>query len=336
MKAFELSRGCAEALRAKDWEKLESLSVELLTRLDLDPNSIETDIRKVARYYLASIIGDGKFLKSSDALGFEHFNVGLAALRKVIDSSKRDLFTTLRPEIQHIRQIQLFMTKPQADTLNKVAKSLRRIGRPHLAIELATAEIQKSRLNYYSLVVRGSAYVDLKMFDAAIQDAELALKHSPGETRRFALTLLARAKKDQFKLNGLLDDGELSLAYALQSLEIKRDPHTAKVFISIVNALGISDYDELIDELNASLLFDFDQADPVATQISESIVDHSQIEETIEEDDPWGIESDEDDLNDEWSTSSFDEEDSISDYFGDYFEEFSDSLNDPQSPHLEP
>jgi tetratricopeptide (TPR) repeat protein len=336
MNAFELSRGCAEALSAKDWSKLESLSVELLTSLDLDPRSIETDIRKVARYYLASIIGDGKFLKSSDAVGFENFRTGLAALRKVIDSSKRDLITTLRPEIQHIRQIQLFMTKPQADTLNKVAKSLRRIGRPHLAIDLATAEIQKSRLNYYSLVVRCSAYVDLKMFDAAIQDGELALKHSPGETRRFALTLLARAKKDQFRFSGLLDDGELALSYALQSLEIKRDAHTARVFISIVNALGISDYDELIDELNASMLFDFDQVDPVATQISVSIVDQTQIEESIEEDDPWGIESDEDDFADEWSTSSFDEEDSISDYFGDYFEEFSDSLNDPQSPHLEP
>ena len=336
MNPFELSRGCAEALRTHDWRKLESLSVELLTSLDLDPRSIETDIRKVARYYLASIIGDGNFLKSIDAVGLEHFNAGITALRKVVDSSKRDLFTTLRPEIQHIRQIQLFMTKPQADTLNKVAKSLRRIGRPHLAVELATAEIHKSRLNYYSLVVRGSAYVDLKMFDAALKDGELALKYSPGETRRFALTLLARAKKDQFKLNGLLDDGELALAYALQSLEIKRDPHTAKVFISIVNALGISDYDELIDELKGSLHFDFDQADPVATQISESIVEQSQIEENIEEDDPWGIESDEDDFDDEWSTTSFDEEDSISDYFGDYFEEFSDSLNNPQSPHLEP
>lgn len=336
MKAFELSRGCAEALRANDWKKLESLSTELLTSLDLDPSSIETDIRKVARYYLASIIGNGNFLKFSDTVGLEHFNAGVHAFRKFIGSSKRNLFTTLRPEIQHIRQIQLFITKPQADTLNKVAKSLRRIGRPHLAVELATAEIQKSRLNYYSLVVRGSAYVDLKMFEAALRDGELALKYSPGETRRFALTLLARAKKDQFKFNGLLNDGELALSYALQSLEIKRDPHTAKIFISIVNALGISEYDELIDELNSTLLFNFDQVDPVATQISESIVEQSQIEETIEEDDPWGIESDEENFDDDWSTSSFDEEDSISDYFEEYFEEFSDSLNDPQSPHLEP
>ena len=334
MEITELARLSSIALGKSNWRDLELLSRELLEKLQLNPNTHENDLRRVVRHYIVSIIGEGRFLIGSDSAAQEHFLAGIKSLQKLISSSSDELISTLRPEIRHIQQIQLFMARPQTDSLNKAAASLRKLGRPHLAIELTTSEVQKSRLNYYSLVVRGSAYVDLKLHDLAINDGELALKHSPGDKKRFALTLLARATNGLFKDNGLLDDGEQALSYALKSLEIKHDPYIARVFISIVRALGISEYDELINELNLTLKFDFDLADPVALEISASILHQTEFESSIEED-PWGIDFDEEDAGD-WPTSDFDDQDSISDYFDDYFEDYTDSLADPQRPHLEP
>lgn len=334
MEITELARLSSIALGKSNWRELELLSRELLEKLQLNPNTHENDLRRVARHYIVSIIGEGRFLIGSDSAAQEHFLAGIKSLQKLISSSSDELISTLRPEIRHIQQIQLFMARPQTDSLNKAAASLRKLGRPHLAIELTTSEVQKSRLNYYSLVVRGSAYVDLKLHDLAINDGELALKHSPGDKKRFALTLLARATNGLFKDNGLLDDGEQALSYALKSLEIKHDPYIARVFISIVRALGISEYDELINELNLTLKFDFDLADPVALEISASILHQTEFESSIEED-PRGIDFDEEDAGD-WLTSDFDDQDSISDYFDDYFEDYTDSLADPQRPHLEP
>ena len=335
MDLIELSKQCALALKISDWPKLETLSRELLIKLQIDPDTQEKDLRRVAKSYLASIIGNGNFLKTSDPAGYEHFRSGAAEFRKIVKSSNEELVSILKPEIYHLAQIQLFLTKPQTDALNKASKSLRRLGRPHLAIDLTSAEIAKSRLNYYSLVVRGSAYVDLGLFAQGIKDGELALKHAPGDQKRFSLTLLSRAYLGQFKHNGLIEDGEVALDYALKSLDLKHDPYIARVFISLVHALGIDDYKDLISELNSKLSFNFDSSDPVAIEISESILQQSGPEGMIEEEDPWSSKNLEEDDGD-WLSDSLDEEDSVSDYFEDYFEEFSESLHDPQSPHLEP
>jgi tetratricopeptide (TPR) repeat protein len=329
----ELASLSAVALKKNNWKDLELLSTELLKKIRTDPRMHENDLRRVARNYIASIIGEGLFITGSDASGQDHFENGIKTLQKLINSSNNEIISKLRPEIRHLQQIQLFITAPQTDSLNKASASLRKLGRPQLAIELTNSEVQKSRLNYYSLVVRGSAYVDLKLHELAIKDGELALKHSPGEKKRYALTLLARATNGLFKVNGVLDDGEQALSYALKSLEIKRDPYIASVFISIVRALGTSDYDELIAELNSTLVFDFDKGDPVALEISTSIIQKTNFETSIQ-DDPWGIDYEE--VEEDLEASDFDDEDSISDYFEDYFEEYSDSLADPQRPHLEP
>ena len=334
MELSKLASLSAIALSKGNWKDLELLSTELLKKVRTDPSVLENDLRRVARNYISSIIGEGIFLTGSDTSGQDHFEAGIKTLRSLIGSGNSELVSKIRPEIRHLQQIQLFMTRPQTDSLNKAAASLRKLGRPHLAIELTSSEVQKSRLNYYSLVVRGSAYVDLKMHEMAIIDGELALKHSPGEKKNYALTLLARATNGLFKSNGVLDDGEKALSYALEALKIKRDPYIASVFISIVRALGKPDYDELIAELHSSLSFDFDLADPVAVNISTSILEKSSVDNSIQID-PWGIDYDEED-EEELQSSDFDDEDSISDYFEDYFEDHADSLADPQSPHLEP
>ena len=215
MEISELASLSAIALRKNDWKDLELLSTELLKKIQIDPNVHENDLRRVARNYIASIIGKGLFLTGSDSSGKEHFEAGIQKLQELISTKNNKVLSKLRPEIRHIQQIQLFMTKPQTDSLNKASASLRKLGRPHLAIELTNSEVQKSRLNYYSLVIRGSAYVDLKMHELAIKDGEVALKHSPGDKKRYALTLLARATNGLFKVNGVLDDGEQAHLWCL-------------------------------------------------------------------------------------------------------------------------
>lgn len=334
MEIAELAKKSAAALKAQDWGELETVSRELLTRLRLDPDVNELDLRKVAKNYLASIVREGRFLTTSDPVGQSYFNEGISSFQRFLRASPPEIAIKVRPEIRHIQQVQLFMSQPRSDSLNKAASSLRRLGRPHLAIELTNQELSNSRLNYYSLVVRGSAYVDLNQIDLAIEDGELSLKHSLSEKKNFSLTLLARAYREKFKRDGLIDDGEQALNYAIQALEVDKNPYVARVFISIVRALGNSEFEELIAELKASLNFNFDSADLLAVQISNSILQTEEVENLVHDDDPWAADSD--DSDSEWLTVESEDEEAVSDYFEDYFEEYVDSLDNPQMPHLEP
>ena len=334
MDMSELAKRSAVALKAKKWADLESISRELLSMLRLDPNVNELDLRKVARNYLAAIVGEGKFLTTSDPIGLTHFNEGIQSFQTFLRANPVEFTSKVRPEIKKIQQVQLFLTQPRSDSLNKAASSLRRLGRPHLAIELANKELSNSRLNYYSLVVRGSAFVDLNQIDFAIADGELSLKHSLSEKKNYSLTLLARAYREKFKRDGLIDDGQEALKYATQALKVDRNPYIARVFISIVRTLGSTEFEELIAELKASLNFNFDSADLLAVEISNSILQSTEVENVIHED-PWDFDSVDDDG--EWLNAENEEVgDSISDYFEDYFEEYADSLDNPRMPHLEP
>lgn len=175
--------------------------------------------------------------------------------------------------------------------------------------------------------------MDLSQIDFAIVDGELALKHSLIENRNFALTLLARAYREKFKTEGDFASAERALELALESLAIRKDPYIARVFISIVRAIGSPEYDELIEELKSSLNFNFNSPDPLAIEIAEGLVTDQADTETLHDDDPWGDLDDIDDLT--YTNRDFAEE-TISDYFEDYFEDYADSLSDPSRPHLEP
>jgi tetratricopeptide (TPR) repeat protein len=335
MNIVELSKQSSEAYRDRDWARLETVSKELFLLLCVKIDSNPKDIRSVAKNYLASIVAEGKFLLGEDPKGELHFADGLSSFKAILIQSPTKIVELIHPELFNISQIQLFLTRRQSDSLNKAASSLRRLARPDLAIELTSAEIAKSRLNYYSLVVRGSAYVDLLMIDEAIKDGEISLKYSLPVQRNYPLTLLARAYREKFKKNGDFKDGEYAIEMALEALEIKKDAYIARVFISIVKALGTSEYDDLIAELNSTLNFSFNSPDSLAIEIAQNVVEDQAHPEIYLEDDPWG----DIDGNDETAITEDDHNDegeTISDYFADYFEEFSDSLRDPRSPHLEP
>jgi len=120
----------------------------------------------------------------------------------------------------------------------------------------------------------------------------------------------------------------------MESLGIDRNPYIARVLISIIRALGTSDYDELVAELNSSLIFQFTSPDALAAEISVAIHENANLDSISYEVDPWFDVTEE--LDEEWGVSDNDEVESIEDYFEDYFEEFSESLANPRMPHLEP
>lgn len=333
MDIVRLAALSSTALRTKDWVALEDLSKRLLAILNQDPESNEIDIRMVAKNYLAAILGDGKFLLEDDRIGRSHFEKGVKTLNDFLVKSPLKFRSTIRSELWQLSQVQLLLSQPRSDARNKAAAGLRKLARPDLAVELMTFELKKSRLNYYSLVVRGSAFVDLRMIDEAIEDGGLALKYSLESNKNFPLTLLARAYRDKFKRDGDFETAEKALNYAFEALRLRRNAYIAKVFISIVRAIGTSEHDVFIDELRSTLNFDFDTPDPLAVSTAQNIVLASEDSEVLHDDDIW---FDDSESLDEYPEVDINEEDTVSDYFSEYFEEYEDSLLDPRSPHLEP
>lgn len=334
MEIYELSIRNAAALKSRDWETLEALSFELLTLLKKSGSRSETDIRKVARNYLCAIIGDGEFLFLGNNSGQMHFESCAKNFYRFLQTEAADFIPILSQEVRDLQQVQLLLTQDRSDARNKAAASLRRLGRPQLAIELSSIEIAKSRLNYYSRVIRGSAEVDLELYDEAIEDAEIALKHSLPGKQYYPLIVLARAKTGNCKKYGLLSDGEEAVLLALQALSLDESVYTVKVFISAVRAIGSEDYEELINKLESKNYQLKLSPDPVAVDVAQAITTQAASIDMSEEGLEWL--NDPDALDDMEADAIFNDNEEISDYFEDYFEEFTDSLNDPQKPHLEP
>lgn len=334
MDLVELSSRSAEALKKNDWSTLETLSLNILLLLNRNKSKAESDIRKVARNYLCAIIGEGDYFQHEADAGLRHFESGVNIFNRFLQNDAPEFISTLSQEIRDLQQLQLFLTQKRSDTRNKAASSLRRLGRPQLAIDLTSFEISKSRLNYYSRVIRGSAEVDLGLFDEAIEDAEIALKHSLPENKYYPLIVLARAKIGNCKKYGLLSDGEEAVELALRALRLDESIYTVKVFISAVRTIGSEEYADLVQELESKIYKSRRSPDNVAIEIAEAVlVQTSQLAESDE-----GLEwlNDPDALDDMEADFIFDNEEKASDYIEDYFEEYVDSLNDPQQPHLEP
>jgi len=334
MDLVELSNRSGEALRKSDWVALETLSLKILLLLNKNRSKAESDIRKVARNYLCAIVGDGEFLLRKDNPGLSHFDSRANSFFRFLQNEATEFIPTLSQEIRDLQQLQLFLTQERSDTRNKAASSLRRLGRPQLAIDLTSIEISKSRLNYYSRVIRGSAEVDLGLFDEAIEDAEIALKHSLPGSKYYPLIVLARAKIGNCKKYGLLSDGEDAVQLALQALHLDESIYTVKVFISAVRTIGSEDYEELIQKLESKNYQLKTSPDTVAIEIAESVLAQTDTFENSAEGLEWL--NDPDALDDLEADFIFNNEEKISDYIEEYFEEYADSLNDPQRPHLEP
>jgi hypothetical protein len=331
------------AYKSQEWDVLEGVGHRLGQIIGGEFRGTVRDIREIARIYLGSLIGSGDYLTNNDPEAEMKFSDGLTLVEKYLSKEESETKTSLTALVRHGYEIQLFLNKKQSDSRNKAASALRKLARPDLAIFLATQQLEITRLNYYSLVVRASAHTDLSGYSAAIADGQKALKYTPSDKRYYPLITLSKAYVGRFKQTGDISDAELAFEMAEKSFELKPDEYSANSFLKIIYTMGLAGMEELISNLKGvekNKGFEFDL---LAIQIAKEVLLNSKPKPTINS---LMLEHDAlaDELFDSWLDlelpddfqGDVDDADEAADYFEDYFEEYFDSLNDPQNPHLEP
>jgi len=332
-----------QAYSDKKWETLEKIGQKIGLMIGGEFSGTVQDIREISRVYLGALIGSGDFLTTSDPELEQRFKHGLTSIENYSEKSKIEVKNSLAPVIKHAYEIQLFLTKKQSDSRNKAAAALRKLARPDLAVTLTTQQLEVTRLNYYSLVVRCGAYSDLSCFSLAIADGQKALKFSPPESRFFALTTLARAYINRFTQTGEISDSEIAFDLAKNCFELKPDEFSANTFLKVIHTIGLLGMEDLIANLRSVKKTHHFELDQKAIAIAKEVLLHSTprpLAANLSETDDLLA----DELFDNWLDLENDDDfesgdedtDSPEDYFEDYFEDYVDSLNDPQNPHLEP
>ena len=340
-----LSQEYSRSFKSKDWENLAQIGLKLGAIIGGGYEINVRDIHEISKRYLGALIGSGdSLLSKNDNQQIDNFVAGLGVIENLSSKSTFETKSSLSPIIKSAYEIQLFLTTQSSDARNKAAKALRVIARPDLSIALTSIQIASTRLNYYSLVVRASAYSDLAEFSNAIRDGLVALKYSPKEKSYYALVTLARAYVERFKQNGDIQDSEIAFDYAEKAFEQRPDEYSANTFLKVIHTIGLEGMDDLISSLKnvrKNLKYELDQK---AIEIAKDIIKNSKVsipqKNVLLDDllasaliDHWLVLDIDEDLEDVTEDSEID---SPEDYFEDYFEEYNDSLLDPQSPHLEP
>ena len=332
-----------QAYSDKKWETLEEIGHKIGLMIGGEFSGTVQEIREISRVYLGALIGSGDFLTISDPELEQQFKHGLTSIENYSEKSKIEVKNSIAPVIKHAYEIQLFLTKKQTVSRNKAAAALRKLARPDLAVTLTTQQLEATRLNYYSLVVRCSSYSDLSCFSLAIADGQKALKFSPPESKYFALATLSRAHINRFTQTGEISDSEIAFDLAKKCFELKPDEFSANTFLKVIHTIGLLGMEDLIANLRSvkkSHPFELDQkAIAIAKEVLLNSTPRPLAANLSEMDDLLA-----DELFDNWLDLENDDDfegrdvdaDSPEDYFEDYFEDYVDSLNDPQNPHLEP
>ena len=202
----ELTQSYSHAYMSQDWDELVRIGEKVGALIGLKNTGNVKDIREVAKIYLGSLLGSGAFLSTKDIDAANQFTHGLARVEKYATENDSKFITEFSSLIKSGYEIQLYLTSKQSDSRNKAAAALRKLARPDLAIYLASQQLEITRLNYYSLVVRSAAYSDLFRFENAISDGKKALKYSPLDKKHFPLVSLSRAYIERFKQTGDIED----------------------------------------------------------------------------------------------------------------------------------
>jgi tetratricopeptide (TPR) repeat protein len=331
------------AYKTQEWNDLEKIGQGLGELIGGEFKGTVRDIREISRIYLGSLIGSGDFLTKSDSGSEIIFANGVSVLENYIGNAMTDVKTSLTSLVKASYEIQLFLLKKQAASRNKAASALRTLARPDLAILLATQQLEITRLNYYSLVVRASAYNDLSNYSKAIIDGQKALKFSPPDKKYFSMVTLAKAYVNRFRQTGEISDAEVAFDLAEESFKLKPDEYSANTFLNVIYSMGLTGMEDLITELQNVEKTQRFLLDDLAIQVAKEVIRNSSATQSVMN---WIQEEDAlaDELFDDWLDLELEDDfqgliedtDQVSDYFEDYFEEYVESLNDPQSPHLEP
>jgi len=230
----------ASARALGDWAKLEQLSIEVLRFIYKEAKIDESSLKIVIRNYLSSIVGTGEFLTNLGSHDVATYQEGLRKLLQFIEKRPHH-FTSIEPVLQSAHEIALLVLDPISANRNKIAKHLREIARPDLAVTICNQILAKTRLNYYSLTVLCGAYCDLNQFDKAIAAADVGLRYSPGKDKTFPLNALVRAHTLKFKSNGDFEEIEKALEYGHQSIDLKIDIYAANAFVAAAIASAKED-----------------------------------------------------------------------------------------------
>jgi len=230
----------ASARALGDWAKLEQLSIEVLRFIYKEAKIDESSLKIVIRNYLSSIVGTGEFLTNLGSHDFVTYQEGLRKLLQFLEKRPHH-FTSIEPVLQSAHEIALLALDPISANRNKIAKHLREIARPDLAVTICNQILTETRLNYYSRTVLCGAYCDLNQFDKAIETAEVGLRYSPGQDKTFPLNALVRAHTLKFKSNGDFAEIEKALEYGHQSIDLKIDVYAANAFVAAAIASAKED-----------------------------------------------------------------------------------------------
>jgi tetratricopeptide (TPR) repeat protein len=231
---------CASARAIGDWPKLEELSIEILRGIYKESQIDEGSLKTVLQSYLSSIVGTGDFLTDLHSGDSSRYQEGLRKLLQFLENRPHH-FDSIEPVLQSAHEIALLALDPTSANRNKIAKHLRQIARPDLAIVICTQILEKTRLNYYARTVLCGAYCDLEQFDKAIEAAEVGLKFSPDANKTYPLNALVRAHTLKFKSNGDLSEIERALEYGHQSIDLKLDVYAANAFVAAAIASAKED-----------------------------------------------------------------------------------------------
>ena len=231
---------CSSARAIGDWTRLEELSIKILRSIYKGTKIDEGSLKSVLQNYFSSIVGTGEFLTDLHSNDSSKYQEGLRKLLQFLEKRPHH-FTSIEPVLQSAHEIALLSLDPISANRNKIAKHLRKIARPDLAITICNQILEKTRLNYYSLTVLCGAYCDLDQFDKAIEAAEVALKFNPGADKTYPLNALVRAHTLKFKSNGDLSEIETALDYGHQSIDLKLDIYAANAFVAAAIASAKED-----------------------------------------------------------------------------------------------
>jgi tetratricopeptide (TPR) repeat protein len=238
----------ASARALGDWAKLEQLSIEVLRFIYKEAKIDESSLKIVIRNYLSSIVGTGEFLTNLGSHDVATYQEGLRKLLQFLEKRPHH-FTSIEPVLQSAHELVLLALDPISANRNKIAKHLREIARPDLAVTICNQILAKTRLNYYSRTVLCGAYCDLNQFDKAIEAAEVGLRYSPGRDKTFPLNALVRAHTLKFKSNGDLAEIEKALEYGHQSIDLKIDIYAANAFVAAAIASAKEDEIEFAKQI---------------------------------------------------------------------------------------
>ena len=249
LKIAELLEGCRIAREANDWPRLEKLTSQILELAQISNLDDKTLIQTI-RSYLSSIIGSGKFVVFLEAKNLQVFEKGLLKLKTFLKDKPHIHKSVSRYEYA-ADEIRILCINPIASNRTKIARSLRILARPDLAIEILEDQLQLSAKNYYTLTTLCGAYCDIYRFDKAIELAEQALRFNPADGRMYPLNALTRAHTQRFKKDGDIEDIEKALMYAKASIDLRIDAYSARSYI----AAAIASRDEVEIE-NATAIID--------------------------------------------------------------------------------